>query len=314
MKPASPRRGVLAAVGFSAALGLAGTGVLAAVLDTERPLIPRRPVAEVTVPEPVPAPVVWATSTTTMPAPTTTTTVPSRSAVKARRHAQALAPTTTTTTPPTTTARLVPVVEEPHEPITISVPNVPSTPRVRRLVFFGHSYVAAAGATDEAHGWASLVGASTCLPVVNFAVGGDVSDQTRQRVEARLANLAEGDLVVVQSGINDVRRYGDDPARLERYRQNLAAIAAMVGPDRLVIVGGVPIAGWDAYAPFDQGTPAVLAAYNAAAQAVTPSFVEVTGWDVAAHVHEDLVHPNDAGHRAIADVVARGLDGVSACA
>lgn len=83
-------------------------------------------------------------------------------------------------------------------------------------------------------------------------------------------------------------------------------------PPRVIIVPALklPSAGYTnpAYDPFINGSDTVLANYNQLVAGIARRFdntsiAKVSNWDSATMVAPDNIHPNNAGHRAIADAI-----------
>ncbi|MET9018552.1 glycoside hydrolase domain-containing protein [Actinopolymorpha sp. NPDC004070] len=191
-----------------------------------------------------------------------------------------------------------------------------------RLLTFGHSYVAGLGASRPDRSWAATVAAHTCRPLTNRAVSGSLSAQTEEEILAAAPAFQPTDVVVVETGINDVRLYGPDPQRLSEYRSHLRTIVSHVRtaetgrpvPVVLVADPGIAPTAWEQYAPYDKGSQQVADEYAQAVLDVAGEFPnaraeDVRGaWSPARHIAADGVHPNDAGHALIADAMQAALD------
>ena len=186
--------------------------------------------------------------------------------------------------------------------------------RPTRLVTFGHSYVVGVGASTPAKSWVQLAAAGVCLPLADYGVSGQVGSQVAADVHSQ--PLRPDDIVAVQVGINDARLYGTDPARIADYGKQITDILDTLAHHQVVLVTAQPLVDYGNFAPFDQGSAAAVAAYNAElatsagrfayAHVVTPT------WDPATDIAPDTVHPNDAGHAAIAAAVDRELSALGA--
>jgi lysophospholipase L1-like esterase len=187
-----------------------------------------------------------------------------------------------------------------------------------RLVAFGHSYVAGLGASRGDRAWPAVVAARTCRPLVNRAGSGDIAAETEVHVLNAASSLQPRDVVVVETGINDVRAFGADGDRLHRYGQRIRGILSTlqdVGrgvPVVLVADPGIAETAWDDYPPYDRGSQAVADAYADKLREVAADFPDATVVDVreawsGAHIHADGVHPNDEGHALIAEAVESAL-------
>ncbi|MGW0229847.1 glycoside hydrolase domain-containing protein [Actinopolymorpha singaporensis] len=192
-----------------------------------------------------------------------------------------------------------------------------------RVLAFGHSYVAGLGASRPDRAWPAIVAAQTCRPLTNRAVSSSLSAQTEEQFLLAAPDLRPTDVVVVETGINDVRLYGSDPQRLSEYRSHLRSIVshartAETGrpvPVALVADPGIAPTAWDQYAPYDKGSQEVADAYAQVVLDVAREFpnahaVDVRGtWSASRHIAADGVHPNDAGHALIAGAAQAALDG-----
>ena len=173
------------------------------------------------------------------------------------------------------------------------------------LLAYGHSYVA--GIHGQPPPWPGLLANTLHLPLVTVAHGGDVASRCLSRMAASPDRPADGDVVIWECDINDVRRYGTDPSHLESFRRTLVAALGRMRHGRVVIVEDPPITGWGLYAPFNHGSQAALDAYNTVIErTVSPPVhvVKIVGWDPATMLGIDAVHPNEEGKRVIADSVA----------
>jgi lysophospholipase L1-like esterase len=173
-----------------------------------------------------------------------------------------------------------------------------------RLVSYGHSWPAGLGVHLP---YPARVAERRDLPMANRAYAGDLSGDTLARV--RLQPPRRSDIVTVQTGLNDANAFG--LAGLEVYRLNLWAILEETRRARLVVLV------LDQHAlrppdhpPYDHGTAEVLQAYRLAAREIAaavgatvaaPILVDPVEWQ------DDGMHPNGAGHRAIAAAVAQKI-------
>ncbi len=179
-----------------------------------------------------------------------------------------------------------------------------------RLVAYGDSYVNP-GTTGMRHGqapWVRLLG----QPVVNHGHGGDGVARTLTIVR-RTAYEARGD-VVLEVGLNDVRRSGTDPSRLATFRRQYDALLDLLGRARLVVVVlPLPVQRWGTWKPFDRGSEAALEAYRVAVVEVAAEHRNVRvadplpAWQPERMLLRDGVHPNAAGRAVIAATVRSAL-------
>ena len=187
-------------------------------------------------------------------------------------------------------------------PASSSPASPPSS--VREVVFLGDSWTVGVGASGERGyaplaaerlGWTyELLGISGSGYLARGA-GGPFADRVDEAV-----GLAP-DLVVVQGSLNDS---GADPEELDlATADTLGRLRAAAGDGTAILVVG---------APDTQGTdPAVIARINsaiaAAAAAAGLPFVDPAreGWTDPADpgIWADPVHPDDAGHRLVAEAL-----------
>jgi lysophospholipase L1-like esterase len=179
-----------------------------------------------------------------------------------------------------------------------------SSSSAREVVFLGDSWTVGVGASGERGyappaaerlGWAyELLGISGS-GYVSRGAGGPFADRVDEAV-----GLGP-DLVVVQGSLNDS---GADPDQLERATADtLDRLGAAAGDGTAILVVG---------APDTPGTdPAVIARINsaiaAAAAAAGLPFVDPAqeGWTDPADpgIWADPLHPDDAGHRLVAEAL-----------
>jgi lysophospholipase L1-like esterase len=116
------------------------------------------------------------------------------------------------------------------------------------------------------------------------------------------------------TGLNDARLNGHSATARETYADALALLFRafrQVSPAAPVLALEQPYIGdYSGYEPFDKASDAVVDAYNAtlreaASRHSSSSVVAIPGWDVHTMVSADGVHPNDAGHRHLAQAVVR---------
>lgn len=164
-----------------------------------------------------------------------------------------------------------------------------------RLICFGDSVTAGAGASTPDHAYVARIAAQLGYTLDNRAIGGTVLAEqlTRAILPAR---IRPPDVALLLTGYNDMRAGTD----LARYQAQLAQAVAHLTQDGARLYLGdclrMTEAGYAAYGPmWAHGSDAAVAAINGAIHLVGAS----AAYDPA-NVVADLVHPNDLGHAQIA--------------
>lgn len=184
------------------------------------------------------------------------------------------------------------------------------------LSAYGHSWAYGTGATrsDPTRrdlGFAALAARDLGLRHDDRAQSGSLSIETASLVTSESPLPAS--LVVLLTGLNDARLNGTSATGRGAYAAALGVILdafQQASPDAFVLALEQPYVGnYAGYAPFDRGSDAVIDAYNATLRQVASRHaavvVAITGWNVDTMVAVDGVHPNDAGHRHLAQAVVR---------
>lgn len=180
-----------------------------------------------------------------------------------------------------------------------------------RLFVYGDSYVNP-GAVGMRHGqapWVALVGE----PVVNLGHGGDGVARTLV-VARRTADEVRGD-VVLEVGINDLRRDGTDPVALQGFRTRYDEVLALfAGVRRVVVVPPLPLPRWGRTGRFPKGSDEALRLYREAVLQAAARHPNVRvadplpAWRPDTMILPDGIHPNTAGRAVIATAVEAALE------
>ncbi|MBE1606529.1 DUF7402 domain-containing protein [Actinopolymorpha pittospori] len=189
-----------------------------------------------------------------------------------------------------------------------------------RLFTFGHSYVAGLGASKPDRAWPSIVAARTCRPLVNKARSSDLSAETENQFLMTVNSFRRGDVVVIETGINDVRLFGPDADLANRYAQHLTEMLSYLRstqrgreiPVVFVVDPGISASTWSKYPPYDKGSQEVADDYAEKLKDVAADMSDISVVDVRStwseeHIAADGVHPNDTGHATIAAAVGEAL-------
>lgn len=183
-----------------------------------------------------------------------------------------------------------------------------------RLIAYGHSWAFGTGSSDGERGFCLLAARALRLRPDLRAVSGSLSTETARLVATSPPPPAH--LFVLMTGLNDARRCGRSPAGREAYADALALVLhafASADPTAPVLALEQPHLGdYSGYAPFSEGSDAVIDAYNTTLRQVATRYpstrvVTVESWAVDTMVAADGVHPNDAGHRHLARAVVRAV-------
>jgi acyl-CoA thioesterase-1 len=211
--------------------------------------------------------------------------------------------------PPTPEARAsVPAKPDQHDPT--AMPDnrfrLPSKPTV---LFSGDSLSDGWHATEEKFGFKAMVAASilNSRPKAQF-IDAHKAGFTVQRVASTFPVPSHVDLAVVELGTNDVSGREKTPPSTFRkqYADYLNSILTKSPNAELICVG--------TFAPADEGSDAIDAIIKRTCGQHGGSYVDLTSTFAAEGLRgpagrrtwagaADLGHPNDAGHRRIADMV-----------
>jgi lysophospholipase L1-like esterase len=178
---------------------------------------------------------------------------------------------------------------------------------MRALTAYGHSWVGGAGASSPATRLVDRTAAALGLAVDNRGVSGTVSTDTAELIRRHPPPPFAA--FVIMTGLNDVRLHGRSRAAEGWYRAALIEILTAVttaAPAAAVVAVEQPhLLDYSGYPPHDSGSDDVVDRYNMVLHEVVSRFdgvvtARVDGWDPHTMLDEDAVHPNDAGHEAIA--------------
>ncbi len=186
--------------------------------------------------------------------------------------------------------------------------------RANTAAFIGDSYTSGTGGTASENRWTALLAADQGWMADNFGVGG--TGYANRSLEAGKPAyyeqvpevVATGDgIIIVSGGRNDLGLWLSDPVGTAMHiSDTFNGLRAGAPNGRILALNP----WWD-----DDPSPIELQslsdAVQAAVTAVHGEFIQ-TGQPLAAHpefVIEDGVHPNDAGHAALAAATANALAG-----
>ncbi|WP_299166498.1 SGNH/GDSL hydrolase family protein [uncultured Arthrobacter sp.] len=182
------------------------------------------------------------------------------------------------------------------------------------LVSYGHSWVAGDGASFSRTSFAALAARELELALDNRAVGGSSSTATAELVVSSPPPPAP--LYVVMTGLNDLRLHGEESFALSGYSGVLRRILTALrrtSPNSLVVAVAQPyLVDFSLYPPHNRGNNQLVDDYNsvlrrASAEYSFVALAETDHWDAELMLHEDTVHPNDAGHACLAQAVLHAV-------
>lgn len=186
-------------------------------------------------------------------------------------------------------------------------------------LFIGDSYTQGTGASDPLNSWAKVASQYLGWSMRNVAAGGtgyvtslegdiatvgcaqDVCPDYAQQLEDA-AKRYDPDVVVIAGGRNDLAKQGIEAAAASLFKR-----AQALFPDAEIVVVS-PV--WDDDQP-PGDYPALVAAVEGAASEAGVQFVDV-GEPLVGEMDllaADGVHPNDAGHEALAEAFAEAYQG-----
>lgn len=199
------------------------------------------------------------------------------------------------------------------------------------LVGVGDSITAGVGASDAAHRWINLVKAAMGWDVLYnngvsgtvlqnttqttvAVIGGAVSENGRDNMSRRITVYSPDHLFILY-GLNDLR-LNDAAFTAANFQTDLGEIVdsaiAFGTPAANIVIGSppyIPAASYALAAPWNGGSALKHADYVAACAAVatakSTNYIDVYQWMIDnggdTLIGPDNIHPNDAGHDAIAD-------------
>ena len=183
-------------------------------------------------------------------------------------------------------------------------PSSTERPVTPEVVFLGDSWTVGVGAT-AGQGYAPLVAEQLGWEYEELGVSGSgylspgAAAPYADRIDAAVA--VDPDLIVVQGSLNDSR---SDPGQLDRAAADtLARLQATAGDGRAVLVIGAPDTPGTDPAVIERINAAIAAAAGAAGFAFVNPAQE--NWTDPADpaIWADPLHPNDAGHRLLAEAL-----------
>lgn len=185
-----------------------------------------------------------------------------------------------------------------------------ATASAARVAYLGDSYTVGTGATTEADGWVSQLDDVFGWQGTNLGCGGSgyvaPGGSCKKAYDKRISDVvaARPDAVIVSGGLNDVRTT-DDLNELKKEVDKTFADLRIALPDA-EIVAVSPL--WGA-----GRTPSTITILGAIVETAVAK-VDGTYLDIGQPLYarpdlmiDDGIHPNDAGHRVIAEAVAETL-------
>lgn len=182
------------------------------------------------------------------------------------------------------------------------------------LAAYGHSYVQGSAATRTTKRFVNIATTRLGFTLENNGVGDSVSTETAEMVT--VSPPAAADYYVLMTGVNDARLYGWRCVAMDDYAIALGRIfdAFFAANSRCEVaaVAQPHLCNYSRHAPYDQGGDELIDAYNKRLGEVVGLYPQVklatTGcWDKHTMLAVDTVHPNDLGHRELAQAVWHAL-------
>lgn len=180
---------------------------------------------------------------------------------------------------------------------------------------YGDSNTVGFGVVPDSDAYVPRVGTAKGWAVTNRAFSGSKIADAEQIGRILADDLRVHHVILFLTGYNDMRFYGTTSDGLAQYETHLEDAL-----DRFEAVGcdtyianclRMPAAAYSMGAPYDQGSDAAVALYNAVIQAQCAAHLQMTYVDVSALVdptnlalwQADLSHPTSAGHLIIANAI-----------
>jgi lysophospholipase L1-like esterase len=182
------------------------------------------------------------------------------------------------------------------------------------LIGYGHSWVDGDGASAPSRRLGMLLAEALSCAFRNEAIGGSLSTRTAAQVTAERPPAAE--FYLLMTGLNDLRLFGDRAEALTDYEAALTTIFdtfAVTAPEAPVLTVEQPrLADYSQHPPHNAGSDALVDKYNDRLHLVAARYPRVVvagvaGWDPATMIADDTVHPNDLGHRELAEAIHRAV-------
>lgn len=154
------------------------------------------------------------------------------------------------------------------------------------------------------------------ITLTNLAVPGDTLAQARMRLPDALALVSRDvDLLMAAYGLNDLRAGSSVEQTLNDFALLLEQLRAGLSVRAIVVPTVFPIhsSAYARYAPYDSATPALRDAYNralpgwAVEQNVILMNIEPPEGTEEGLLDFDGIHPNNLGHRFMANVMLNAL-------
>ncbi|MEV7605900.1 SGNH/GDSL hydrolase family protein [Paenarthrobacter sp. NPDC089322] len=181
---------------------------------------------------------------------------------------------------------------------------------MKKLVCYGHSWVAGDGASFPGASLAAIVSRRWGLALDNRAVGGSSSTETVSLLQSAPPPVASA--YILMTGLNDLRLGGDSSSSFGLYSGALDTILTALGTTaplaRVFVVAQPHLLDFSRHAPHNRGSNLLIDTYNEELRRVVARYgnarvVEAMGWQPSSMLATDTVHPNDSGHACIADAV-----------